>query len=72
MVYSNKTVSESRKIAEQSGSVEYTELIAFDDVDNEVQILGLIPAYFTPNVSLLDEPVPDIGIPTLEPVRTGM
>ena len=70
MVYSNKTVSESRKIAEQSGSVEYTELIAFDDVDNEVQILG--PAYFTPNVSLLDEPVPDIGIPTLEPVRTGM
>jgi hypothetical protein len=71
MVYSNNTVSESRKIAEQSGSVEYyTELIAFNDVDNEVQILG--PAYFTPNVSLLDEPVPDIGIPTLEPVRTGM
>ena len=57
MEYLKKTVIELRKIAVLLGLVGYMRL----------QKTEASPAHFTPNVSLLDTPVPNIGIPPLEP-----
>ena len=65
MDYEKKTVIELRNIAKQSGLVRYTRL-------RKAELIAKIEAHsvpsISPNVSLLDASVPDIGIPTLKPI----